>query len=506
MKVEIAYSGVNEKYLEGIKKNLRQKDAVFIRLPSEDYQPLLAGFTKDALIIGEEIPNPIRLAQEAYAFDNTLSILIISEPAHYKELRQELMFTPFIGSSVNCVSDGDDRTLAGKLEDLIDKTRQRRNYQAIKKAPIAVRVPHGIEQLKNEYINQFFEKAPVGAILLDKDSLVLGLNHHASIVMNTDETALLGNTLYHFFPPEVQQQLKEFLDVGYKQRPKQSFLKSTDPEGHIEITVSDISSRTEAAYKIAIVEDITEKVIKDRRIQEQLQELKKINSDLDNFIYTASHDLKSPVSNIEGLIYALKDLKMDDQDEEQNQILEMIEKSILRFKETIQDLSDIAKIQRNIEEDVDIIDIRDAVGSVLSSLENEILVTGTRIVLDMHYCSPLRISRANFRSIVYNLVSNAIKYRSPQRAPVIDLSCKTVGEEVLIEVRDNGLGISDQHRRKMFSMFKRFHDHVEGTGIGLYIVKRILDNSGGRIEVESEVDKGTTFRVYLPGLVDGERQ
>ncbi|HEY4650328.1 MAG TPA: ATP-binding protein, partial [Pontibacter sp.] len=106
-------------------------------------------------------------------------------------------------------------------------------------------------------------------------------------------------------------------------------------------------------------------------------------------------------------------------------------------------------------------------------------------------------ARKNLRSIMYNLVSNAVKYRSEERAPSVRVSTYRKNDFVVLEIADNGLGIRKEQQHKLFSMFKRLHKHVEGTGIGLYIVKRIIENNGGRIEVESEYDKGTTFRVYF---------
>ena len=101
------------------------------------------------------------------------------------------------------------------------------------------------------------------------------------------------------------------------------------------------------------------------------------------------------------------------------------------------------------------------------------------------------------RSIVYNLISNAVNYYSPKRQPLILVSCWLEGEYLVLSVADNRLGMDLSDNSKIFAMFKRLHDHVEGTGVGLYIVKKIIENAGGKIEVESKVDQGSTFRVYF---------
>jgi signal transduction histidine kinase len=97
---------------------------------------------------------------------------------------------------------------------------------------------------------------------------------------------------------------------------------------------------------------------------------------------------------------------------------------------------------------------------------------------------------------MYNLISKAIKYKSIQK-PKIHIETQEVDRYVLISVTDNGLGMDDAQKEKTFAMFRRLHSHVEGTRVGLYIVKRIIDNSGGKIEIESQVNHGTTFKIYF---------
>lgn len=108
----------------------------------------------------------------------------------------------------------------------------------------------------------------------------------------------------------------------------------------------------------------------------------------------------------------------------------------------------------------------------------------------------VRYARKNLRSILFNLISNALKYSDPTRKPLITISTSIAEDGVYaLTVQDNGLGIAEGQIEKIFSLFKRAHDHVEGSGIGLYLVKRILDNSGDSIMVDSEEGKGSTFTV-----------
>jgi PAS domain S-box-containing protein len=237
-----------------------------------------------------------------------------------------------------------------------------------------------------------------------------------------------------------------------------------------------------------------------RELQKSLEDLKRINSDLDSFIYTASHDLKAPVSNIEGLIYTLHDVLQENEidKDEVDSIIELMKQSVLKFQGTIKDLTEVNISQKNIDEDKVALNLEEIVEDVKLSIINLVTNSNTQIELNTYQCPVIHFSKKHIKSIVYNLISNAIKYRSLDRDPVIKISSYCESKFTVIKVEDNGLGIKEQDKEKIFQMFKRLHDHVEGTGIGLYIVKRIIENAGGKIEVESQVDKGTTFKIYIP--------
>src|SRR5690606_42252 len=112
----------------------------------------------------------------------------------------------------------------------------------------------------------------------------------------------------------------------------------------------------------------------------------------------------------------------------------------------------------------------------------------------------IKYSRKNLRSIIYNLLSNALKYSSPERRPEIHLSTRLVEDFIWLTIFDNGLGINQESQHKVFNMFERAHQHVEGSGVGLYIIKRIIENFGGKIEIQSKENVGTNFYVYLRNL------
>ncbi len=242
---------------------------------------------------------------------------------------------------------------------------------------------------------------------------------------------------------------------------------------------------------------VQEKLLQARAdLRKSNEELKKRNNDLDNFIYTASHDLKSPISNMEGLINLLMaglELKVS---EKEKLMLEMMEKSIFRLRKTISDLAEITKVQKGEEEPEEEVFLAEILDDIKSDLSDEIERTGAKIKETISVPSVI-YAKNSLRSILYNLFSNALKYRAEDRPPEVEIRAERVTGGVALWVADNGIGLSEQQLPKLFTMFRRLHTHVEGTGIGLYIVKRIVENSGGNIEVSSELNKGTSFKVFI---------
>ncbi|MBC7390939.1 MAG: hybrid sensor histidine kinase/response regulator [Opitutaceae bacterium] len=237
---------------------------------------------------------------------------------------------------------------------------------------------------------------------------------------------------------------------------------------------------------------------KNKELEANNKELSKVNNDLDNFIYTASHDLKAPISNIEGLITALF-LEIDDDNPEFEKIRQMTTASIQKFKNTLNDLTEISKVQKENSDDVQIVHLNTLIEEIRLDIKSIIDKAKAQINLNLEV-EEFKFSSKNMRSILYNLISNAVKYSSPERIPTVNVSTKVVSGYTILTVADNGLGINPAYKNKLFGMFKRLHDHVEGSGIGLYIVKRIIENNGGKIEVESELNVGTTFKVYFKNV------
>lgn len=236
----------------------------------------------------------------------------------------------------------------------------------------------------------------------------------------------------------------------------------------------------------------------EERVKERTQELTRVNKDLDTFVYTASHDLKAPINNIEGLLTALREILQEKgaPQEDVLSVMDMIKTSVSRFKSILSDLTEVAKVQYAAAEK-DRVSLKELLEEVKLNFKDMIEEHDAVITDDFSQVPEISFSRKNLRSILYNLVSNSIKYSSPDRKPKITVTTTRENDFTLLTVQDNGLGLRKQDHHKVFGMFKRLHTHVEGTGVGLAIVKRIVENCGGRIDFESELGEGSVFKVYL---------
>jgi signal transduction histidine kinase len=171
--------------------------------------------------------------------------------------------------------------------------------------------------------------------------------------------------------------------------------------------------------------------------------------------------------------------------------------SVNRFKRTIEHLTNVSKLQKEHGRPSEAVDLAAVIQDVRLDLEPLIQSSAAQFEINVAAAPTVLFSEKNLRSVVFNLLSNALKYCCPDRVPHVRLLARPEGGFVVLEVQDNGLGLDSASEQKLFGMFQRFHDHVEGSGIGLYMVKKMVENAGGHIAVRSELGVGTTFMVYF---------
>ncbi|MEO5968144.1 MAG: chemotaxis protein CheB [Ferruginibacter sp.] len=218
--------------------------------------------------------------------------------------------------------------------------------------------------------------------------------------------------------------------------------------------------------------------------------LQNINDDLDNFVHVAAHDLLGPLGNIELSIEIMNEMKVSG--EELNKILNIINNSIKKFRSLVTDMASIGNLEN---EKLELVDLDEIIDNVEWSLDDKIKQTGTLINREFE-TSMILFSKKNLRSIMYNLISNAIKFKG-DNPPVINIYTEKEGENVILSVKDNGIGLSKKDLSTVFNLYGRLHHDIEGQGIGLYLAKKIINASGGNINVESNIGEGSKFNIHF---------
>ncbi|OGX82695.1 ATP-binding protein [Hymenobacter coccineus] len=394
------------------------------------------------------------------------------------------------------------RALVAEQNTLIDRAhdellRQQAARRALEQVAAEVgRVLEGIPQIAwtstpeglNSYLNRrWFDFAGDGPAA--EPGPITGRIHPADFV---PATARWRHSLATGVPLDVECRIRNA--AGHYRWMLGRALPSRDEAGRIREwigTFTDIHEQKLALERVAQAQ---------AQLRANNEQLTRVNEDLDNFVYTASHDLKGPITNIEGLLQALlAELPPASRDAAQvPAILDMMQDSVDRFRRTIEHLTAVIEVQKAEPQAPAPADVLAVIADVRLDLAPELRAAGGRLEVDTDDCQPLPFAEKNLRSVVYNLLSNAIKYRAPGRPLRVRLSCHAVGREVVLAVQDNGLGLdlaADDPR--LFAMFQRLHDHVEGSGIGLYMVKKLVENAGGRIAVQSQLGVGSTFTVHF---------
>jgi signal transduction histidine kinase len=239
-------------------------------------------------------------------------------------------------------------------------------------------------------------------------------------------------------------------------------------------------------------------------LEEANEELIRHNNELRQFSYTISHNLRGPIARLLGLAQVAK---LDDNFDDNGEALRLIshiKTSALELDNVIRDLNQIVDIRNGINQLRQRIVFEKEWKEIRSLLHITDAMEAENFTID--FGEPVLFSvRPMVNSILYNLVSNAIKYQSPDRKLLIQLRSFQMGDYTVLEVSDNGLGINlKQFQQDLFKLYKRFHTHQEGKGLGLYLIKSQAESLNGYVECESEPDRGTTFSVYIKGPTEEE--
>ncbi len=343
--------------------------------------------------------------------------------------------------------------------------------------------------------NTILESIGDAFFAVDKNWTVTYWNNMAEKVLYKPKEEMLGQNLWVVFADSVESESYKKYHEAVATNEAMHFEDFFAPLGKwYEISAYPSGSGLSVYFK-----DVTERKVSDTQLKElnnslklQTKELATSNAELEQFAYVASHDLQEPLRMITSFLTQIEKKYNNKLDEKGRQYINFAVDGAKRMRQIILDLLEFSRVG-SIEDGAEDINLGKLIGDVSALYRKQIEEKNATIVFNN---LPVITSyKGPVRQIFQNLISNSLKYCNVKARPEIDISCKDIGGSWLFAVKDNGLGIEPQYFDKIFVIFQRLHnkDEYSGTGMGLAIAKKIVENLGGTIWVESEKGLGSTF-------------
>jgi chemotaxis family two-component system sensor kinase Cph1 len=350
-----------------------------------------------------------------------------------------------------------------------------------------------LEKLHEKYYD-LYNFAPVGYFTLDLSSKITDLNTTGADLLGFTRERL-AETLFQWYVPSKHTELFQYhLKQALKTNEKQVFeLGIIRKNGIIFYAHVELLPQVDPEVQIKmVVVDITER----KNLEE---ELKRSNQELQQFAYVASHDLQEPLRTISSFTQLLERRYKEKLDPDADEFIEYVVEAAQRMQQMILDLLEYSRVMTTggIFKKIN---TSEALNTALFYLKGAIEECNVKITHDT--LPTITADQNQISKVFQNLISNAIKFRKPDEPPKIHISSKKDEEknEYVFSVADNGIGMDPQYAERIFTIFQRLHtlEEYKGTGIGLSIVRRIIERHCGHVWVESELGKGSTFYFTIP--------
>lgn len=499
--LDVAFASASRKALQENKKVVvngikieSQPAAVSLHVkPLQLFQPdkkmLILIFSDDATTAG------LQTGGEVFNKNTYLEEYALNTQAEMMELKNKLQTTQEMlnGSNENMQSFNEELLSANEEMQSTNEEMQSINeelhtlnidYQAKNKELVDI----------NDDLNNYFRSNVNGQLFVNRDLLLMrfspGTVKHINL-LESDIGRPISNISTNIKLETIKSDIDEVIKTGgiitkeVEANNGKWYQVMTMP--YIRLT----DSKTDGA--IITFNDITEL----KKIQSQLDKtnknLRRINADLDNFVLTASHDLLGPLSNIEVTIGLLNQTRKISP--ELIEYIDIIDNSVKKFRSLIKELAIIGKIESD-HVNTEAVDIAKLTDEIRTSISETILSTNAVITTNFEVVH-IQFSKKNLRSILFNLISNSLKYRSEKRIPGINISTTTQDDYTVLSVEDNGTGMLQKNLGKIFNLYNQLQYQQGGQGIGLYLVKKIMDANNGKVEVQSTPDVGTLFKIFF---------
>jgi PAS domain S-box-containing protein len=348
------------------------------------------------------------------------------------------------------------------------------------------------------------ESSPSGMVLTNSSGIIMFVNRETERLFGYTRKELLGKSIEILVPERFRSKHPAYREEFFH-HPSTRFMgagrdlygvRKDGVEIPLEIGLNPIET-DEGLLVLSAIVDISERKRSEAALRRTAEELQRSNQELEQFAYVASHDLQEPLRMINGFLKLLESRYNAQLDEKGRTYIEYAVQGSDRMSQLINDLLEYSRVQRK-QPRQEPVDLNSAIQRAMANLQASVQESGTILSQD-----PLPVVQGNptqLAQLFQNLVGNAIKFRRKGTTPQIAIKCRQQEDHWVISVQDNGIGIPPEHREKVFAIFQRLHGRKEypGTGIGLAICKKIIEQHGGRIWVDSQQGEGSTFFFTLP--------
>lgn len=353
-------------------------------------------------------------------------------------------------------------------------------------------------------VRKIVETAPVGMIMIDRDGVITLVNQEAGDVFGYDAAELLGQPIEVVVPDRFRSIHVTNRDAFFEDPTRRRMgggrqlhgLRRDGSEVAVDIGLNPLQTSAGPCVLASVV-DVTEQKHIEAELRRLNADMESKNAELEQFVYTASHDLKSPMVTMQGFASLMMEMVESGETDRLDEYAGRIADATLQMRSTIDVLLDMSRIGRASHHPVRI-DVRREIATILGHLESQIEATGAEV----HICDDIpdvMMDATGFTQVLQNLIGNAIKYGRPDDGPPRVTVGGSVGDDMVeLFVSDTGPGVAVEHRDRVFGLFQQLHPGSDGAGVGLAIVRRIVEVHGGNVWVEPNQGPGATFRVRLP--------
>lgn len=262
----------------------------------------------------------------------------------------------------------------------------------------------------------------------------------------------------------------------------------------VHIHIQNITDRKQAEEKMQELNSALELEITKAELNAKQIEIK--NRELEELAYVAAHDLKAPVTNLNVLIEMIDTHSI--QGDKDIELFNKLKNNIEQVYKKVFSLNDVINFKTTLKDKKELLEFKKVFKEVEQSILDQLNSTNTTLDVDFSECPEIEYPPLHLNRILHNLLTNSMKFKSPDRLLKIEVKTRKINGSVCLNVKDNGLGFdAEKQGGKVFGLFKRLHTHVEGVGVGLYIVKSIVEAHGGKIEVISRPNEGALFTIHL---------